>query len=750
MANHRVQPSVPVQILTLTTLLIAALLLGPVAVAWADTYTVDREDDNAGATACEIGVPGDCSLRGAVTAANLNPGTDRIVLRSGEYDLSLLGQEDANKQGDLDIRAAGGNLRIEGAGVDETFIRGGEWFYGGPVTGVDRVLHIDPDGTGGIRVEISGVSIQYGYGGSYGGGIYIEGDNLVEIADSAVMSNTVTIVGPTSGGGGGIYNGEGTLLLDNTLVMSNTAGAGVAGRVVVGGGIYIGDTATVTVTGSTVSGNEARAIVGTGSEAAGGGIGNVGGVAYIHSSTVSKNSATGGASGSLGLGGGLLNAAGGTMLVDRGAVVSDNEADLQGGGMANFDSTSVLENTTFSENRTTGGSGGEDSVGGALFNYIGHAQVVSSTIEGNEATTGAGGGIANSGGTVKLTDTFVRSNVSDGDCGGIRNENGSTLSMDGGTLQQNDSGAGGGGLCNLDSTATMTGTLVTLNVAEGSAGGILGFEDSLSLIECFVSGNWALDGSGGAIYEALGTLRIEDTTLYANYAAHSGGGLNAVQSTTYITGTTFYGNIAADSPTGGTFDNHGGGLFLYAGTTHLVNSTISGNLAEESGGGIFGDGAILSLLFMTVADNVADDDGDGNGDGGGVYDGSENPNIVNTILAGNVDKGGEAPNCGGLGVLTYGDNIIKDRGCTIAGGTGTNFTSDPLLGPLADNGGPTDTRALSAGSPAIDRVTNNCKTYQALVLTGDQRGVLRPIGAACDIGAYEAAIVYLPLAVRNW
>jgi hypothetical protein len=101
--------------------------------------------------------------------------------------------------------------------------------------------------------------------------------------------------------------------------------------------------------------------------------------------------------------------------------------------------------------------------------------------------------------------------------------------------------------------------------------------------------------------------------------------------------------------------------------------------------------------------------------------------------------------------LTYGDNIFLDRtGCTIVPVSGTNWAADPLLGPIGDNGGETDTHALLAGSPAIDRVTNDCRTYQALVLTEDQRGVLRPIGAACDIGAYEAAIVHLPLVVRNW
>jgi hypothetical protein len=296
----------------------------------------------------------------------------------------------------------------------------------------------------------------------------------------------------------------------------------------------------------------------------------------------------------------------------------------------------------------------------------------------------------------------------------------------------------------------LTDTTVSLNTAEGSGGGITISDGNTSLTRCMISGNKAYDGYGGGIYDAFGTLHIVDSMVFSNFADVSGAGLYGLLSTTHITGTTFSENAAADLPTGGTYDNHGGAMFLYGGTTHVVNSTISGNRADESGGGIFSDGAALSLSFTTVADNVADDDTDGNGDGGGIFDGTENPTIVNTILAGNVDKGGEASNCGGPGVYTYGGNIIQDRGCTVVGGTGTNWTSDPLLGPLGDNGGPTDTHALSAGSPAIDRVTNDCRTYQALVLTEDQRGAIRPIGAACDIGAYEAAIVYLPLVARNW
>jgi hypothetical protein len=758
MLKQQASPSVHVKLGSVTLLVAIALILLPAAVAHADEFRVDMTADDAGATAC-TSAANDCSLRGAVTAANTNPGADTIILPDRVFDLTLKGvlpPEDANQSGDLDISASGGSLRIVGEGAGATIIRGGSW--GGIESGIDRVFHIDPAAAGGIRVEISGVSVQYGYATGYGGGVLIEGDNRVELVDSSVISNTVLVVG-TPGGGGGIFNNEGTLVLENTDVMTNTARGIAVDSDVAGGGILVEFTGVLTLTGSTVAGNEASALQLTDSSIRGGGLANLHGQVYVHDSTVHNNRASAGMAGSLGLGGGIANADSGRLTIDQESVISDNEADRYGGGIANSGSLVAIESSTFSGNKATGGADGSASKGGGIYNKAGTVQIISSTLESNESVTletpdhfGTGGGIANSGGTVELTSSSVRSNVADNDCGGIQNENGSTLTMGGelSALSQNEAGAAGGGLCNLASSVYMTDTTVTLNTAETYGGGIQGFEDSIFLTRCMVSGNKAYDGNGGGIFDAVGTLHVVDSMVFSNYADESGGGLYALLNTTQITGTTFSGNAAADLPTGGTHDNHGGAMYLYSGATHAVNSTISGNRADESGGGVFGNGATLSLSFTTIANNVADDDSDGQGDGGGIFEGVENPRIVNTVLSGNVDKGGEANNCGGPGVKTYGGNIIHGRGCTIAENHGTNWSSDPLLGPLADNGGPTDTHALSAGSPAIDRVTNDCRTYQALVLVEDQRGVVRPIGAACDIGAYEAAIVYLPLVVRSW
>jgi hypothetical protein len=641
---------------------IVALILLPAQAVLADTYFVDMTADDAGATDCIDNVLGDCSLRGAVTKANLHAGPDRIVLPDRTFTLTRLGVEDDNKDGDLDIQAGGGNLRIEGEGAGVTIINGRA--SQGLVPGVDRVLHIDPDGSGSILVEIVGVSIQYGYAETYAGGIYIDGNGTVSVTNSAIMSNTVTLAS-TSGGGGGIFNDHATLFLRNTDVMSNTARGVTVGREVAGGGILLESTAVMTLTNSTVAWNEVTTIPGTGSSARGGGLANLHGAANIHASTFWGNQASGGSSGSIGTGGGIANDSSGRLTLDEESVLLDNWADLYGGGIANTESILVIDNSS---------------------------------------------------------------------------------------LSLNASGSSGGGIYNYLSTAILTDTTITLNMAEGTGGGLNGMEDEMSLTRCMVSGNKAWGGNGGGIYDALGTVHLVDSTLFANRTSKSGGGLHAHGGTVYITRSTLMDNIAEEPSAGPPTSNHGGGLSLRIATAHVVNSTLSGNRAEESGGGAYSDESLTSLSHTTVANNVADEDDDGHGDGGGVFGtGVGTLAIVNTILGGNLDRGGQAPECGGITLSGHGDNIIKDRtGCSISG-SGTNWALDPMLDTLGDNGGPTETHALRPGSPAIDRVSNNCRTFSNEILAIDQRGVTRPKGPACDIGSYEAEPprIYLPLVLRS-
>jgi hypothetical protein len=172
----------------------------------------------------------------------------------------------------------------------------------------------------------------------------------------------------------------------------------------------------------------------------------------------------------------------------------------------------------------------------------------------------------------------------------------------------------------------------------------------------------------------------------------------------------------------------------------MTNCTISGNTAGGNGGGISsqntGDlSGPYTLTNVTITNNVADSNNPqlfAVGGGGICNRDSGTMTLLNTIVAGNIDRGGRSPDCSGT-INSQGHNLIQSTaGFTIEGDTTGNITGqDPLLGQLADNGGPTLTHLPLAGSPAIDAGTS---TGAAAT---DQRGFARPQGEAVDIGAVE-------------
>jgi hypothetical protein len=202
-----------------------------------------------------------------------------------------------------------------------------------------------------------------------------------------------------------------------------------------------------------------------------------------------------------------------------------------------------------------------------------------------------------------------------------------------------------------------------------------------------------------------------------------------------MTNSTLSGNSAATD--GGIFN------YYYGSTLTVTNSTLSGNSAGN-GGGIFNGGAYMFGNYYSGTLTVQNSTLSGNSvitDGGGIYN-YGTLNYYNTLIA-NSTSGEDCIN-GSDGIIRDNvNNLVEDGTCS---DSGVNFlTGDPLLGPLADNGGATWTHALLPGSPAIDAVP-----VISCTVTTDQRGVVRPQGAACDIGAYEAIIIYFPLVLRNW
>jgi CSLREA domain-containing protein len=222
-----------------------------------------------------------------------------------------------------------------------------------------------------------------------------------------------------------------------------------------------------------------------------------------------------------------------------------------------------------------------------------------------------------------------------------------------------------------------------------------------------------------------GNLTASGITITNGRTASSGGGIRN-EGALNLLNATVAGNETTAS-FGGGIANSG------TATMSLTNVTLSGNRAEGDGGGIDqGIGGLLNLNHVTIAGNTTDISGD-TGGGGGIYNAGGTINLRSTIIARNHDKTSGAtpksPDCGGAALTSQRHNLIGDpTGCSFVARRGDKKKINPRLGPLANNGGPTLTRALLAGSPAIKAGGRGVPT--------DQRGVPR---RAPDIGAYEFA-----------
>jgi predicted outer membrane repeat protein len=287
------------------------------------------------------------------------------------------------------------------------------------------------------------------------------------------------------------------------------------------------------------------------------------------------------------------------------------------------------------------------------------------------------------------------------------------------TIRRNLAGSGGGIYA---TTATVTRSAISGNFAAGFGGGIRAVT-ALTLSSSTVSGNTA-GSTGGGIFAATATL-TNATVSNNSVLGGDGGGIRV--NVANVTNSTLSGNSA---------EGNGGGLD--ADTATLTNTTVSGNLSRADGGGIRATTA--TLLNCTVVENIALN-------GGGLFD---NPggtfSVRNTIVALNlVDLTGFGPDVAGGPFTSLGHNLI---GNTPVGSGFTNGVNgdivgtaanpiDRKLGPLANNGWPTKTHALLAGSAAIDRGDN------VGVPSTDQRGLPRVKDgnfngvAIVDIGAYE-------------
>ncbi len=486
---------------------------------------------------------------------------------------------------------------------------------------------------------------------------------------------------------------------------------GTGGDGVNGGGIY--NSGTLTLTYVKLANNYCGK----------GGQGTAGSIPAIGSPVLST---AGGAGGN---GGAVYNA--GT-LIARGCVFIGNRGGLGGVGGVPVSGYigGTLPGSLNGGAGPVGGNGGQGGHGAAIYN-VGNLKLIETTISGNSCGNGAVGSGGGNGG-----DGLISSKAA------VKSGNGGT------------GGAGGAGGNGGSGTIYNAGTIDTI-------------------INCTLYGNAAGNGGNGGL------------------GGYGGAGMKGADSTqSPVLGPTFYGGTGGDGGTGGlggNAGNCGNGGAIYNATGHVVNFMINTTLTQNSAGftsGIGGDGGSCGMFGFAgsatpapqgvsgqpgqVGTNGSGGNGGNGGTGGGIYTFSDLFSCKNDILAGNsfaTAGAGGAPGSmimgnsgisGTAGVAGQSPDVQGNFGgpsYTIVGKKdGSNFVNgvsnnvcgtiaspvDAQLGPLADNGGPTQTVIISASSPARD--AGNATSAPAK----DQRGVSR--FGVLDIGSYEYQLPSISMA----
>jgi hypothetical protein len=383
------------------------------------------------------------------------------------------------------------------------------------------------------------------------------------------------------------------------------------------------------------------------------------------------------------------------------------------------DATLTLTNSTVKLNTSS------LSAGGGIFND-GVLTLVGTTLEDNIADVGGGGGIFNSStGTLMLTNSRVlRNRALRGPGGGIQNDEGAVV-VDGTEISQNIASQGdGGGISNVDGTVDVTDSDIQTNTANVRGGGIstsctgistCGESATVTITDTTVSGNklFSDGGVGGGLWGGFGKVQAERTTWSGNTTELDGGAI-------LIEGAETVFTLIASTVSGNTAGRVGGAIRVYDNASvKIINSTIFDNRAGDGGALHVERGASAELSSSTISNN-------GIG-GAGVTNIDGTLTFVQTIID---------DTCVAIATTMSEDYNIESPGdtCQLDGANDmVNVTPEALnlAEELADNTGPTHTLILTRPSVAVDYLIRICDQ------TEDQRGVSRPQGTECDIGAVE-------------
>ena len=341
---------------------------------------------------------------------------------------------------------------------------------------------------------------------------------------------------------------------------------------------------------------------------------------------------------------------------------------------------------------TCGGYGGAvDLVNSSTLN------VLNSTISSNSAASGGGAIFVGTNATLKVEDSTLTGNTV--------------------TDEYSE-----GGAIHAQGTVTVINSTLSSNSAAGQGGGLYQSIKTASITDSLFSGNHSGEGGGGGVHNRSAIVMVTNSSFTNNTAtgtthAHGGGIQNGGTGTLTVTGSSFSGNSALTASV-----SDGGGISsnYYQGIATVTNSSFSGN-SSDYGGGLYNEGA-LTVTNSTLSGNSA------TSAGGGIeaYRATSTTTLNNTIVANSTSGGDCATNT--TTITADSRNLDSDGTC----GDATQQTITEIgLGSYQNNGGTTSTFAITSASSAYDAGDN------ATCATTDQRGLVRPQGIACDIGAFE-------------
>ena len=412
----------------------------------------------------------------------------------------------------------------------------------------------------------------------------------------------------------------------------------------------------------------------------------------------------------------VMQVAQGASVTLSGLTVSHGNPRGDGGGIRNLGSL-TLDGVLVRDNQVSGFLGGGVYTTGAV-------TMKGGAVTGNQALASPGGGLGGGvyvfeGGSLTAAGTSFTGNAAGAAGGGIRDRGGADL--DGVTVSGNSAAAGGGIAVRGPGGLQLKKSTVSRNVSAGAGG---------------------TGGGGGLLAEAGTAMTMVDSLLAGNSVRSGvGGGMLVLDASAALTNDTFSDNsalVGGAMAQGGAAPSPGAPSSAPEQTVRDTVKGIRSLTASENAGaaatkekvrtapGSQAPPEAVSLQSSTASGNSANF-------AGGVFNQQGRMLTVHSsIVAGNAAPAG-SPNCSSaLTSLGYNLENADDCGFTATGDMqGTN----PMLGALGSNGGPTQTLATFAASPAIDSGDPACPPT-----AGDQRGVSRPQGARCDIGAFEAVL----------